>query len=216
MGSLHIQWMDLCVSIDQSIPGAEDLYADLQSRYGEPWRSYHAVDHVEFMLAGFESFCSEEELEPPDANVIRMAIWYHDVVYNPQAKDNEEKSAALFRQIAERKKWSKDFIEPVSSAIVATKHHETPHDVLAGIVCDLDLCILGRPRHEFEMYELKIREEYKWVPVAEFCKGRLAILESFLDRPFIYSHDFFRKKLEKRARENLSQSIRQLPARLGL
>jgi len=214
MGRLHYQWMDLCVDIGQSIPEAEGLYADLQSRYGEPWRSYRSLDHIEFMLAEFDAYLREIELDPADKGVVRMAVWYHHVVHNPQAKDNKEKSVALFRQIAERKKWSSEFVAAVSSAMLATKHDSIPHNLLAGIVCDLDLCILGRPRHEFEMYELKIREEYEG-SISEFCREHVGNLQSFLDRPSIYSQEFFKKKLEERARENLAQSIKQLSARLN-
>jgi predicted metal-dependent HD superfamily phosphohydrolase len=202
-------WDKLDVIGDLEVP-----YADLVSRYAERSRSYHTLAHIEALLAEFDLFreSKEKELEAKFfcAEAIEMAIWYHDAVYNTQAKDNEEKSAALFRVVAESASLTGIFPEKVVGAILATKHLVAPSDFDSAVVCDVDLAIFGQPEWTFDEYERQIRREYGWVSEIQFREGRRAILQSFLQRPTIYSTKFFRGKYEAQARENLARSIERL------
>ena len=76
-----------------------------------------------------------------------------------------------------------------------------------ALVVDVDLSILGREPSDFERYEKAVREEYKWVPGPLFRRKRIAILQSFLDRPVIYGTDYFRELYETQARVNLEWAI---------
>jgi predicted metal-dependent HD superfamily phosphohydrolase len=186
------------------------MLADLTARYREPWRAYHTLAHVEAMLAEFDEFrqCDEFQLVNPDA--IRMAIWYHDAVYDTRAKDNEAKSADLFRRAVEHSGLSESFVGTVVRLILATTHTAPPADLDARVLCDIDLAILGQPEAVFDEYERQIRQEYGWVSEELFRKGRAAILQRFLDRPEIYSTDYFRRKYEAQARRNLARSVERL------
>ncbi len=75
------------------------------------------------------------------------------------------------------------------------------------LLVDIDLAILGQPRDRYEQFEHQIREEYAWVPTADFAKGRTAIPRNFLNRPSIYGSDSFRKRYERHARSNLAWAI---------
>ena len=90
-----------------------------------------------------------------------------------------------------------------------------PEDADAALLVDVDLSILGQSGDRFDQYEEQIRREYDWVEAKAFSAGRSAILKSFLQRPFIYSTEFFRKKYEKPARENLVRSIDRLQGSSG-
>jgi predicted metal-dependent HD superfamily phosphohydrolase len=70
--------------------------------------------------------------------------------------------------------------------------------------------VLGKPEKEFDAYEVGIRKEYDWVPLADFCTGRSKILQSFINRPSIYLTEIFRDKYESAARKNLERSIKRL------
>jgi predicted metal-dependent HD superfamily phosphohydrolase len=172
-------------------------FDDLISRYAEPHRAYHTITHIET--------CLSELADIPDA--IQFAIWYHDAIYDPQAKDNEERSADLAAQVAG---LSDEFIHSVRRLILSTKHSVQPTQPDEQILVDIDLAILGQPELAFDEYERQIRFEYSWVPDEMFAKGRCAVLASFLSRPTIYSTDAFRAKYEKRARQNLAHSIAAL------
>jgi predicted metal-dependent HD superfamily phosphohydrolase len=184
----------------------DPVYARLVARYSEPHRAYHNLAHIEHCLDEFES---SRELAT-DANSIEMAIWYHDVVYDPRAKDNEQRSADVAVEVARDAKLPTAFTQRVADLILATRHIAPPSDPDAAILVDVDLSILGQPAERFDAYERQIRQEYDWVEAAAFAEGRGAILKSFLERAAIFSTPFFWDKYERQARENLKRSIERL------
>lgn len=98
----------------------------------------------------------------------------------------------------------------VGNLILATKKHDGSLDQDAAVMVDVDLSILGQEPKRFDEYENQIGREYNWVSQSELVVGRTAILKTFLDRPSIYSTDFFRNRYEQQARENLNRSILKL------
>jgi predicted metal-dependent HD superfamily phosphohydrolase len=78
------------------------------------------------------------------------------------------------------------------------------------LLVDIDLSVLGADEHRFAEYQVRIRDEYSSVAEPIFRLKRHAILQSFLDRPFIYSTAHFRAALEARARFNLSNAIAKI------
>ena len=78
---------------------------------------------------------------------------------------------------------------------------------------DIDLAILGQSPDLFGAYDRGIREEYSWVPEDDYRKGRIAVLQSFLERKSIYSTDYFRSEYEEKARKNLCRAILRLQSR---
>jgi predicted metal-dependent HD superfamily phosphohydrolase len=148
-----------------------------------------------------------------DPSAIEFAIWYHDSVYKSRNKENEEESAYTFScATLFIMREHRNLSEKVIRMILATKHGEIPSDPDTQLLCDLDLAILGQTDEVFDKYEEDIRIEYGWVPEADFRAGRRKILQSFLDRPSIYSTVHFRDKYELAARRNLTRSIERLSA----
>lgn len=176
--------------------GVPDVFEELRSRYSEPHRHYHTFEHIRECLQELDAVGGSREIE--------LALWFHDFVYDPKAKDNEERSAERAVQVARDLKLSE---EQVREFILATHHSAPPAGEEARLVVDIDLSILGADPNRFDEYERQIREEYSWVPEPTFHGERARILISFLDRPSIYGTERFRKKLEKRARANLERSL---------
>jgi predicted metal-dependent HD superfamily phosphohydrolase len=181
-------------------------YAKLIERYGEPHRAYHNLRHIRQCLAEF----APARRMAGEQDAVEMAIWYHDAIYDSHAKDNEERSAALAEVAGKAAGMPSGFLSRVSVLILATRHVATPEDADAALLVDIDLSILGQPPSRFDEYEKEIRQEYDWVEAKAFAAGRSTILKSFLERPSIYSTDFFRAKYEAKARENLARSVRRL------
>ena len=75
---------------------------------------------------------------------------------------------------------------------------------------DIDLSIFGQLKEIFDEYEANIRKEYEFYPLEIYNPGRMKILNSFLNKEFIYQIPEVRKKYEKKARENLQRSIEKL------
>jgi predicted metal-dependent HD superfamily phosphohydrolase len=140
---------------------------------------------------------------------VELALWFHDAIYDPRRYDNEELSAALAAETVSSFLSTTDTMA-LRELILATKHSAVPIDPDAALVVDIDLSILGRSKEIFDAYENGIREEYDWVPAKAFASGRASILKRFLERPRIYTHDFFFQRYESQARINLTQSVEHL------
>lgn len=183
------------------------LLAQLYERYGEPHRAYHTLEHVRACLAHFDTVRS---LLRQPAHV-ELAIWFHDVVYDPHAADNEAQSARWAQNALLDGGASPADAQRVATLIRLTKHHAPPHDDSdAHLLLDVDLAILGAEPTAFDAYERQIRQEYAWVPWPEFVRRRAEILRGFLARPTIYRTEPFQQQLETPARQNLERSIARL------
>lgn len=174
--------------------------------YLEPHRAYHNLRHIDDCLRQFEGV--RNLAVQPDA--VEWALWYHDVVYAPRAKDNEERSAEAARRACDAAGLPSAFADRVADLILATRHDAVPADPDAQLVVDIDLSILGRDDAEFDEYERSVRAEYRWVPDLLFRPGRARILRGFLDRPSIFSTAHFHSRFEEQARRNLRRSLAAL------
>jgi predicted metal-dependent HD superfamily phosphohydrolase len=193
--------------------GAENdpqpVFEHLARAYAEPQRAYHTLEHIRDCLAQFDqaSMLAERPVE------VETALWLHDVVYNPRAPDNEERSAEWAEKLLRRNGVTGVAVERIRALILATKHQAPAPGGDAALLVDIDLSILGMDVEIFERYEQKIGQEYSFVPEQAFREGRIRILESFLKREFIYQTSFFRERYEAQARENLLRSIEILHSR---
>jgi predicted metal-dependent HD superfamily phosphohydrolase len=204
--NLEVHWKSLAhrLNLQHNVQGS--LYINLTHRYGEPHREYHNLNHIKSMLDYFDTV--RHTAEAPDA--LEWAIWFHDVIYDPQLKDNEKLSSVESNRMARAANLPKDFADLAASLIMATAAHE-PNSPDESLIVDLDLAILGAPETQFDAYEHQIRKEYIHVPDEAFRVGRSKVLHSFLDRDRIYTTDAF-YYLEQPARSNLKRSLTALNA----
>jgi predicted metal-dependent HD superfamily phosphohydrolase len=187
-----------------AISPPEPIWTSLAQAYTAPPRAYHTLEHIEdcLMQLDWAGHSAENEVE--------AALWFHDVIYDTRASDNEEQSAAWAESALRAGQVAQDVVARIGQLILATKHQAPPASLSAALVMDIDLSILGRDPAEFEHYEQAIRREYAWVPEAAFCAARAAILESFLRRAHVFETAVFRQRYEARARKNLASSIQRL------
>jgi predicted metal-dependent HD superfamily phosphohydrolase len=184
------------------------VYNDLVTRYSEPHRAYHTLQHIGDCLDEFEQVRNLAT----NPNAVELALWYHDAIYDTKAKDSEERSATLVVETVRNASLPGSFGQSVANLIIATKHASAPTDPDVQLLVDTDLSILGQTEDKFDGYERQIRKEYEWVAEDAFVAGRSAILKSFLDWPTIYSTQFFRNKYETQARANITRSLARLRA----
>lgn len=185
-----------------------DLIEPLKARYAEPQRHYHTWAHIEAMLAHFRGI--ESKLYDPRA--VKLAIYWHDAIYDPTSSTNEEESAQLL--LSDCSEHVDELSLQVAATIIhATQKHMVPDGLGADQEADLkyfldiDLSILATPKPVFDHYELDIRAEYSFAPSEAYRQGRRAVLQSFLGRERIYFSDHFYALWEETARQNLSDSI---------
>lgn len=204
-------WEKLAKDLQLPPDRAEDFRADLLARYSEPHRAYHNLTHIESMLKGMALLDSRLQDHPG----LPLAIWFHDAIYDPQASDNEQRSANyLVQQFA-------SLIDPViceeaSRLILLTRLHEVKADDAVGqALLDLDLAILGSDPAEYARYAAAIRQEYAWVPELDYRTGRRRVLERFLQRDHLYHTPAFRDRFEIPAWNNLEQEWEKLGEMAG-
>jgi predicted metal-dependent HD superfamily phosphohydrolase len=190
------------------------LKQELSELYSAAERHYHGMAHIEALLALAQQYRSA--LADPEA--VETAIWFHDVIYDSRAKDNEAQSAALARQKLGRRIDARR-LDRIATMIEATATHQLPKFTNAdatrdaALFLDMDLSVLGAPQNVFTAYERAVRQEYSWVPEPAWIAGRSAVLKSFLARAHIFHTQEFRSRFEPQARENMERSLAALEAR---
>jgi predicted metal-dependent HD superfamily phosphohydrolase len=184
--------------------------AALAARYEEPHRQYHSLVHIEDCLLKLDA--ARALLDTDEADAVELALAWHDAVYDPRAADNEEKSAALFREAGARHRLELRLVAAVERLILQTKPHLSRNRPDEQVMIDIDLSILGAPPDVFAAYDRSIRREYAHVPETAWRERRAAVLRSFLLREKLFATRFFRERYEAQARENLSHAIAALEA----
>ena len=193
------RWLLFC---EQQHVFGRGVYEILYGHYTERHRAYHTLAHIAHCLREFDT--AKHLAKNPVA--VELALWFHEVIYDPWKKDNEELSALLAEEIIEEMDLSCS--KEVGTLILATKHLTIPKSIDAQLVVECDLAILGQEEKIFAVHEKQIRKEYHWVPEQLYKEKRAVILHQFLDRPSLYATPFFREKYEQQARKNISQSLR--------
>ncbi|HUR45226.1 MAG TPA: hypothetical protein VMZ27_05045 [Candidatus Saccharimonadales bacterium] len=178
----------------------------LTQHYSEPQRAYHNLRHIEDCLNELDTVA----IEAKDRVAIALALWFHDVIYDPRGSDNEEKSAALMMKVCAEGGVPTTTLAASQGLIMATKAHKGSGHPDIPLIVDIDLSILGKDPERFEEYEHQIRQEYAWVPAQVFRAKRAEILENFLGRETLYYTSHFQENYEEQARRNLKNSIAKL------
>lgn len=212
--SEHVRWRKAWEHLHAAPP--PDLLRQLETRYGEPHRAYHTLEHVRACLAHFDAV--RALLRQPAR--VELAIWFHDAIYDPRAADNEERSAQWAYEALRAAGAGEEAAQQVAALIRLTQHGAEPGDGRpdgndASLLLDIDLAILGADPAAFDAYEAQIRREYSWVPWPEFCRKRAAVLRTFTQRPAIYRTDYFRRRFEESARQNLRRSLEKLKSQIA-
>ena len=195
-------------SLSDKSAAAETVYGRLRELYGEPHRHYHTLNHIRHCLREFDQAAAL--MGDPDA--VEMALWFHDVIYQPGARDNEWRSAELFRQWSEGRA-DRAFQQRVQDLVMATTHRESPGQGDAGFVVDIDLSSFGLPWEACERDGRLIRAEFAGIADDQYYPGHLRFLRALQCRPNFFCTEFFQQRYEPVARENLARIIAGLCAR---
>lgn len=188
-------------------PGGPDPapYADdLLARWQEPQRRYHSVAHLAAVLDRVDVL--EEYAD--DADLVRLAAWFHDAVYLPDRSENEERSARLAeRALPELGSDASRTREVARLVRLTVTHDPAPDDRNGSVLCDADLAVLAASPDAYAAYAAAVREEYAFVPDDAFRSGRAAVLRQLLDLPRLFRTPFGQREWERPARHNLAREL---------
>ncbi len=221
------KWDELMVDMGLTAP-AEYIDELVAAYTAGPNRCYHNAQHIIHGLEVVDEYLAANEADKLTRDVARFAIFYHDAVYDPHARDNESKSAiaalVAFVNIAAAERNASDFEDRpyfyqtfesvLRESILATEHrHEIDEDrhavmrLTMELVANVDLAILGEKPEAYQRYARQIRQEFQDFSDSEYAKGRVAVLQRFLDRDCIYSLPWFVDRYELQARRNIQSEI---------
>jgi len=204
-GLVSDAWRDLVRRHGCDAASAESTLAELVRAYAEPHRHYHTLDHIADLL-----HLLEQHGGASDADAVKLAILFHDAVYDPARQDNEAASANLAVRQLSPLGFPRQLLGKAERYILATQHGAAPQamgDDDLDVLLALDLSVLAAAPDRYRTYALAIRQEYSAVPDTLYRSGRRRVLEGFLARPQIYRTEGLRSLWEAPARANLAGEI---------
>lgn len=200
LSTLEKSWFELHRHYHFSEP--QKIFNKLIAAYSEKQRAYHTLQHLYECLVLLDSIRSDLK----DAYSVELALWFHDAVYDPQAKDNELKSAELFgRYIAQD--LSVEIVKKIKRWIIATQKHTSTDELDLQFLLDIDLAILAASPERFAEYKQQIQQEYAWVDPDVYSIKRKEVLTHFYQAEPLYQTEYFQHSFEQRAKMNLKNII---------
>lgn len=154
--------------------------------YAEPHRRWHTEKHVLAMLDCIDRKLATDttgKLPRPGSNdhrSLQLAACYHDVVHQPTARDNEERSATVFIDHVD------GFYEPRMIREIANMIRETaggtkPTSQLSTLLREADVDILlNGSLSEMLDYSRDIYHEYQQYEYAVFVNEHMRVLREIL------------------------------------
>lgn len=178
--------------------------ASLLTRWVEPHRRYHDVHHLRTVLARVDELADNAV----DADLVRLAAWFHDAVYDPTAADNEHRSAMLARKALGALYVEDLAVDEVRRLVELTAAHDPDDtDRNGAVLCDADLAVLASGPDDYAAYVAAVRAEFAHLDDQTFAGGRAAVLQSLADRPVLFRTAHGRTHWEAVARDNLTREL---------
>jgi predicted metal-dependent HD superfamily phosphohydrolase len=209
-------WLDLCdrVGARGDCPGVGRSLVDA---YAGPDRAYHDVRHLAEVLEHVDALAGAAAA----ADLVRLAAWFHDAVYDTHAGpepgesgaagSSEERSARLATERLLGLGLDEADVTEVARLVRLTATHDPePGDADGAVLCDADLAVLARDPAGYAGYVAAVRQEYAHVPDHLFRTGRAAILRALLDQPQLFRTPTAAGRWEARARANVTAELTTL------
>jgi predicted metal-dependent HD superfamily phosphohydrolase len=205
--ALEPRWLALCADLAVDGAVAREGGRMLADAHGEPHRAYHGLTHLAECFVLTDAMA---DLATDERTDVELAIWFHDIVYDPRASDNELRSAVIAGEWLGRAGCAVR-ADAVRALIEMTAGHRVDRPTAAvAAVHDADLGILGAAPDRYREYARQIRTEYAHVPDEAYAAGRTAVLRGFLALEHLYLRPDVRAEREARARANLRAELATL------
>lgn len=151
---------------------SDQAVARVARGWREKHRYYHTETHLQFLVNQVDGQYREGRLQDRDRDILLMAAFFHDVVYDPMAADNEEQSARLLDGLTQHPDK-----EAIQSIILDTRRHE-PSGALSELFCKWDMAVVtDSTLPELIAWERAIFKEYQFADYGQYKTGRIAFLE---------------------------------------
>ncbi len=193
----YILWKKINAKIDAKKP-----YYLIKKSYDQKHRRYHSLSHIEYCLKKFSQYRKYAD----DPTAIEMAIFFHDIIWDPTKNNNEKKSAELAEKILKKAKVKKKIISKIKRLIMATTHKNYVNDIDSRLIADIDLISLAKPIKQYFQDMKDVRWELS-IAGKKILFKRKKFLRSMIDRKRIYQTKDISNKYEKKARQNILKEL---------
>lgn len=191
-------------ALDSPDVAADAVGRELLTRWAQPHRAYHDLDHLRAVLATVDAHPGVAA----DPDVVRLGAFFHDAVYDPRRHDNEAASAALAERVLPPLGVPPRRVAAVARLVRLTAEHDPgPDDRDGRLLCDADLAVLAGAADSYARYAAAVRVEYSHLPDDAFRAGRAQVLRRLLGRPALYGVPALHAAWEQRARANLAAEL---------
>jgi predicted metal-dependent HD superfamily phosphohydrolase len=200
--------MDLRDQWNRLLPHAQPLGDDLLARYAEQHRHYHDQRHLTEVLETIDELADQAD----DADTVRLAAWFHDAIYDPQADpgENEEVSAQLAELELAAYGVDAERAEEIGRLVRLTAKHDCePDDANGAVLCDADLRVLSLSPERYDEYAAGIRQEYEHIVDREFARGRMTFMQGLAETR-LYATAKGHEEWEQAARDNIAREVESL------
>jgi predicted metal-dependent HD superfamily phosphohydrolase len=153
--------------------GFDITLSDVISKYSEPHRFWHTVEHLYKLLDGINELYENKKINQTDFNYLNISTIFHDIVYDTRKNDNEEKSVKYM--LSKYNNIINDDVKIIIDIILSTKTHISNNKLCQKFI-KLDTQILDSQFIDMLDWENKIYEEYKWVGLKIYKKKRVEFL----------------------------------------
>jgi predicted metal-dependent HD superfamily phosphohydrolase len=202
-------WLEVTGVWGAERTGLVKIFNDLVSAYSSKFRHYHDVTHIEHMFSVANKVIDQAQ----DVNALYLAIWFHDCIQKI-GRDSEQLSADFAEAKLIEINAPVALVNKVVALILATKHSNRSNitrELKADeqLISDIDLCILGSTRVDYQYYVKECRKEY---PITDFIykRGRKRFLQQMGERSHIFLTDYFKERFEALAFENIKFEINSM------
>lgn len=212
----HEEMVARCLAAVEHLGGVPDALdvADVLDVQDGPPRRHHTTTHLAEMWAEVDRLVAATEQGAVPA-VVDLAIAFHDVVYDPTATDNEDRSARRATRVLDRFGVGGHVVEEVERLVRVTVDHVADRgDLHAALVVDADLWILAAPADRYDRYVRDVRHEYGHVAEPDWRAGRLQVLHHLDARlakvGYLVGSEQDRADRTRRARANVAREYAEL------
>ena len=203
---LQKQWVPVARKYFTDEAAGEAVLQRLMTLYQDKRRHYHTLEHVAALL----QLCEKHLSLLGSRDVVRFSIWFHDAVFSPLSRHNEERSAQLAVQLLKPSSLPRPWLATIDRYIRATKHHPRSQDPDLQFLIDADLSILGADPETYQRYTQQVRQEYSIYPNFIYNRGRRAFVQQMLAKVRIFQTDALAERYEAAAKKNLAHELQTL------
>lgn len=143
------------------IEQAEEFVSNLLKNKLSSAYTYHNLEHTTEVVSAAKILLNAEKISSEDSEAVLISAWFHDAGYIVGYENHEILSVSIASDFLRSNNKSEEFIEKVSSIIMATTYGHIPETILEKIIKDADYYHFTSKDY-FNKCEL-LREE--WVAV---------------------------------------------------